>query len=303
MGRHLIDKVLGASGLLAGKARVLATNAIPVLAEADFVTLIRDGKVLEKGTYKQLISMKGEVANLIRAANNEEEESATPEDDKSITSSDAEDSSAVTTRANSHVEGLEDLEGVREGLSQLAPTQSEAVSSGYGVVEETLRRASTASFNGHHGRVTDVEADGVKSKQSKEFSEQGKVKWNVYGEYARASNLVAVGIYLVMLVAAQTAQVASSLWLKRWSEANQAYGGNPEVGKYIGIYFAFGIGSAALVVVQTLILWIFCSVEVGGARGRIPCADGQKANARNAVSHRLPGSFTSAWLLRYLGRR
>lgn len=34
------------------------------------------------------------------------------------------------------------------------------------------------------------------------------------------------------------------------------------MGKYIGIYFAFGIGSASLVVVQTLILWIFCSIEV-----------------------------------------
>jgi ATP-binding cassette subfamily C (CFTR/MRP) protein 1 len=43
---------------------------------------------------------------------------------------------------------------------------------------------------------------------------------------------------------------------------NQRYGGNPNVGKYIGIYFAFGVGSAALVVVQTLILWIFCSIEV-----------------------------------------
>jgi len=43
---------------------------------------------------------------------------------------------------------------------------------------------------------------------------------------------------------------------------NQRYGGNPHVGKNIGIYFAFGVGSAALVVVQTLILWIFCSIEV-----------------------------------------
>lgn len=34
------------------------------------------------------------------------------------------------------------------------------------------------------------------------------------------------------------------------------------MGKFIGIYFAFGVGSAALVVVQTLILWIFCSIEV-----------------------------------------
>ena len=53
-----------------------------------------------------------------------------------------------------------------------------------------------------------------------------------------------------------------SVWLKKWSENNSKHGGNPEVGKYIGIYFAFGIGSAALVVMQTLILWIFCSIEV-----------------------------------------
>lgn len=39
------------------------------------------------------------------------------------------------------------------------------------------------------------------------------------------------------------------------------------MGKYIGIYFAFGIGSALLVVVQTLILWIFCSIEVSAWRG------------------------------------
>ena len=55
------------------------------------------------------------------------------------------------------------------------------------------------------------------------------------------------------------------MWLKKWSEANQRYGGNPHVGKYIGVYFAFGVGSAALNVVQTLILWIFCSIEVRDA--------------------------------------
>lgn len=54
----------------------------------------------------------------------------------------------------------------------------------------------------------------------------------------------------------------ASVWLKQWSEANQRAHGNPHVGKNIGIYFAFGVGSAALVVVQTLILWIFCSIEV-----------------------------------------
>jgi len=52
------------------------------------------------------------------------------------------------------------------------------------------------------------------------------------------------------------------VWLKQWSEVNGDSGRNPRVGFYIGIYFALGIGSAGLVVVQTLILWIFCSIEV-----------------------------------------
>ena len=52
------------------------------------------------------------------------------------------------------------------------------------------------------------------------------------------------------------------MWLKNWAEVNQDQNGNPNVGKYIGIYFALGVSSAALVVVQTLILWIFCSIEV-----------------------------------------
>ncbi len=54
----------------------------------------------------------------------------------------------------------------------------------------------------------------------------------------------------------------SSVWLKEWSEANQNAGRNESVGKFIGIYFAIGIGSSMLVLAQTLILWIFCSIEV-----------------------------------------
>ena len=57
--------------------------------------------------------------------------------------------------------------------------------------------------------------------------------------------------------------LGGNVWLKNWSEANSETGSNSHVGKYIGIYFAFGIGSAALSVVQTMILWIFCSIEVG----------------------------------------
>lgn len=259
VGRHLIDNVLGPRGLLAGKTRVLATNSIPVLVEADYVSLLRDGKIIEKGTYEQLIAMKGEVANLIRTANNEEEEtpSSGEADSKDISPSVSDESSTMIG-----MDSLEDeADEALEGMGPLTRILSGRPATGRKGSEVTLRRASTVSFRGHRGKLTDEEEEGAKPKQGKEFSEQGKVKWDVYGEYAKTSNLIAVSIYMIMLISAQTAQIGGSLWLKKWSEVNQEYGGNPEVGKYIGVYFAFGIGSAALVVVQTLILWIFCSIE------------------------------------------
>lgn len=80
------------------------------------------------------------------------------------------------------------------------------------------------------------------------------------------------------------------MWLKHWSEINQKYGGNPNVGKYIGIYFAFGVGSAALVVVQTLILWIFCSIEVRYLAWR--ALRGMHDTNKGC---RLAGSYTNEW--------
>ena len=262
VGRHLIDNVLGPKGLLKGKTRVLATNSIPVLLEANFVTLLRDGKVLETGTYEQLVAMKGEVANLIKTANNEEleaEGASSPDVEESKDSSSASSEYSKTVFGSGNTDE-EEKDMDPEPTTQLAPIRANA-GTGRRYSSNTLRRASTASFKGPNGKLTDEEGGQTKSKQTKEFSEQGKVKWDVYGEYAKTSNLFAVGIYLFTLIAAQTAQIGGSLWLKEWSEVNQKYGGNPQVGKYIGIYFAFGIGGAALVVVQTLILWIFCSIE------------------------------------------
>ena len=210
--------------------------------------------------------MKGEVSNLLKTAKNEDEgpvESPSPsvETSKDSSSPASEGSKTVFGTGAGDSEGEEKVDAP-DGLAPLM------VNAGSGrrasvLSTNTLRRASTASFQGIRGKLSDEETDGqTTSKVSKEFSEQGKVKWDVYLEYAKTSNVVAVSIYLFMLVTAQTAQIGGSLWLKNWSEVNQEFGGNPMVGYYIGIYFAFGIGGAALVVVQTLILWIFCSIEV-----------------------------------------
>ncbi|KAI2636344.1 P-loop containing nucleoside triphosphate hydrolase protein [Hypomontagnella submonticulosa] len=259
VGRHIIENVLGPDGLLNSKCRILATNAISVLPEADYIYQLKDGEIVESGTFRQLVAMKGGIAELIKSSGQESgpaSSEASPEGSGSETSTYIEPDNA---------QDKEEIEEAQETIAELAPIKT-GPSTGTAAQKRTgsmstLRRASAASFKGPRGKLHDEEDPSSRTKQAKEHLEQGKVKWDVYLEYAKTSNLVAVGIYLFTLVTAQTAQIAGSVWLKTWAEANKKAGGNPDVGKYLGIYFAFGVGSSALTVVQTLILWIFCSIE------------------------------------------
>lgn len=129
-----------------------------------------------------------------------------PADDASKISSPYSES---TIYAPDSPEDPEEQAEAEDGLPQMAPIKP----NGGGPLRKgssmSLRRASTTSFRGPHGKMTDEEENKgqLKSRQSKEFSEQGKVKWDVYKEYAKQSNLVAVAIYLFTLVGAKTAEI------------------------------------------------------------------------------------------------
>lgn len=247
VGRHLIDNVLGQSGLLSGKTRILATNSIPVLREANYIHLLTKGEIVESGSYDSVMAIKGGIYNIIRHMKDSRDQEVDDKDTDSLTIAGTE--SGPSQEVSSEEDEVPELGSKASG----ADTKNRRVS---------LRRASAASFNKSRCSV-DLGGDTVKrTVQGKEFSEQGKVKWSVYGEYAKASNLFAVAVYLVFLLGAQVAQVGGNVWLKQWAKSNSEKRENAQVGKYIGIYFAFGVGVAVLVVFQTLILWVFCAVEV-----------------------------------------
>lgn len=167
VGRHLIDNVFGPNGLLSGKTRVLATNSIPVLMEANYICLIREGRITERGTYNQLMAMKGEVSNLIKTVSSQGQ---TPTSGSSL---------SETSTIDVDEQGGEEMEEAQERLPQLQPIKSSpSPVKKRKESSSTLRRASAASFKGPRGKLRDEEEPTTKSKQNKEFSEQGKVKWN-----------------------------------------------------------------------------------------------------------------------------
>ena len=193
VGRHLIDNVLGPQGLLKTKTRILATNAIPVLSQADSITMIRSGSIVETGTYEQVMTSKRDLYHLIVEFGKRAEE-APPDEDT--------DTSELTLVNNSiddsAVASDEDIDHVENELVKAS------------LLKRADRRASMASF--HRGRLPVKAIDEERERltgQKKEHVEQGKVKWDVYKEYARACSISGIIFHFLFVIGSQAAQVGT----------------------------------------------------------------------------------------------
>ncbi|XKL66877.1 hypothetical protein PGB90_010297 [Kerria lacca] len=65
VGKHIFDNVIGPSGLLRKKTRLLVTHSVTFLPEVDYIIVMKNGGIVESGTYNDLISRGGEFAELI----------------------------------------------------------------------------------------------------------------------------------------------------------------------------------------------------------------------------------------------
>lgn len=233
VGKHLIEHVLGPNGLLKSKTKLLATNKISVLSIASSITLVENGEIIQHGSYEDISNdLDSPLANLVK------------EFGKKKTSP----SSADLTNASSSV-SIPSVP-VKDELEALQKINDLDIDSS----SESLRRASDAT-------LTSIGFDDDENSATREHREQGKVKWKIYWEYAKACNPRNVLIFLFFIVLSMFLSVMGNVWLKHWSEVNSKYGANPHVGHYLGIYLVLGISSALSTLIQTVILWVFCTIR------------------------------------------
>ena len=146
------------------------------MIEADVLVLIREGKIWETGTYNQLKAIDGDFTNLINksSSSNQSDSENKPYSDDTII-------------ANSSVLPDQDM--------------------------RTSRRASVASPLRPPKKRPDVEAVASRIKPQIEPPRRGGVGWNVYSDYAKASNLLALAIYTAALLCAQIVELGELSFL------------------------------------------------------------------------------------------
>ena len=67
VGKHIFENVIdNKSGILEGKTKIWVTNQVSYLPNADQVIFLSDGRIVEKGSYKDLIDSKGALYDFVQ---------------------------------------------------------------------------------------------------------------------------------------------------------------------------------------------------------------------------------------------
>ena len=59
VGKHIFEQVIGPQGLLKNKTRVLVTNSVAFLDQMDYIVVMKNGRISEAGSYKELLANEG----------------------------------------------------------------------------------------------------------------------------------------------------------------------------------------------------------------------------------------------------
>lgn len=244
VGKKIINNVLAPGGLLSTKTIVLATNAVPVLQFASEIVMLKEGEIVERGSFDEVVQRGSFLAKLI------EEYGKKVESEEKVEISTSESPSPL-----SPPESLVEEEVVE--FSPHIPSETELVLKKFDTND--THKASLASFL--YDYENDEEDIVKKTGLLEEKGAQGSVKWGVYLEYFKACNYSYLSIFLVCEIGTVLAALLTNYILKSWSEKNLESGKNIDPFFYLALYCVSGIAAALLALIGTVIIWTFCSIK------------------------------------------
>ncbi|QLQ81220.1 hypothetical protein HG537_0E05750 [Torulaspora globosa] len=244
VSKNIVEKVLDReNGLLKNKTVVLTTNAISVLDRSQMIYALEAGCIVEKASYKDVIaSPKASKLKMMieEFGTNIEYSSSNAGENHSIEESSL-DSAAIADKVANH-----------DAASLTSLIVDDAVNDG------TLnsRRASMATLDAPRLFATDGSAPMTVEKK-----EEGRVKMSVYMFYIKACGVLGVALFLSFMVSSRIFDLFENFWLKYWAEENERRGSNEDVWRFVGIYAAIGVFSAAFNNLRTIVLLLYCTIR------------------------------------------
>ncbi|XP_048728231.2 multidrug resistance-associated protein 1-like [Ostrea edulis] len=268
VGKHLFDEVIGNTGLLKRKTRVLVTHGVHWLPKVDKIIVLINGSITEVGTYEELLDHAGPFAEFLTTyLTADKEEVENEEEDPEV----REVKEKILLRLKS-VASVDESDDKQNILMRLKSVTSEEESDGRRVLEsegekKLLRQRSVVKKEekeaGKDGKPTDSH-----KLIEEEKAEVGSVKLSVFITYARAIGTPYFVLYMVLYVLFTAASVFSNTWISYWTEDdtlnNITVFGNSSLRRekndfYFGIYGGLG-GIQAVLIVALQIIFVYRTI-------------------------------------------
>ncbi|KAG8225955.1 hypothetical protein J437_LFUL006184, partial [Ladona fulva] len=236
VGKHIFENVIGHQGILQKKTRILVTHGITFLSQMDEILVMKEGRIIESGTYKELLQKKGAFAEfIIHHIQEDHQEELIEEEDIEEIKKDLKNKigdgvfQEISSRVSRHSESHSDSVSITEGQ--------------VGIVHRKRSGDSVISVSSTHSQLTSKEDIAGEKLIEVEKAETGKVKWQVYIYYIRSIGVILSVATLIFSVIYQCFAVGSNFWLANWSSDESSVEAHRR-NLYLGIYGALGLGQA-----------------------------------------------------------
>ena len=226
VAKHIFEHVLHSqTGVLKDKTRVIATNALHILKDVDYIVVLKEGQIAEQGTYQALLDGKQGFADYLAKYLNED--SSTTKVEKSDNTQVSERSSSVSlaipTRygRTSSICSSDNLYGSTPNSRLLARRSFSHDPDLIGSPRQ--RRVSVLSHDIPHIpediQINEVQEDHDNDQGrlvEDEAAETGHVKMSVYYSYAKSIGLCGSTWAVLFYIGGQLLHTLSNVWLSVW---------------------------------------------------------------------------------------
>ncbi|KAF9148512.1 Multidrug resistance-associated protein 1 [Linnemannia schmuckeri] len=244
---HLWQNLIGPSGLLRRKARVLVTHGTHHLREMDQIVVVKDGSIQERGDYSQLMGSKKNFYRLI----------------KEYTVLERRSSHATIKRRQSKDTAVEGVSATgEENDSEEPSTEGEAGADQDTSDDETKESSEPLQKQ----KIEKPNAKAVLTGAEK--MKEGEVGFDVVLYYAKEASYRITATIVFLFLLAQGCLVSTSLWLKHWIKVSKEIGDDESLSLFIflGVYAFL---TMVYVLLYMVITWLGLAVARIRASKRI----------------------------------
>ncbi|KAG0040539.1 hypothetical protein BGZ83_002504, partial [Gryganskiella cystojenkinii] len=220
--QHLWREVIGPTGLLRNKTRLLVTHGIHHLKEMDQILVIKEGAIDESGGYDELMTQGHIFSRLIL------------------------DYAVEHRRAKKQG---------KESADELSASEESSIAEGtIGTKDSAISKASVEV-------AKDVRKDAKAELITKEKMEDGNVSWKVFMTYIRAVSYKNAILVTLFLILTQTCLIGTNLWLKYWINLTERHKEDEEAAPSLGLFLTvFALLTLGYILVCIAMMWIVFAV-------------------------------------------